>query len=465
MTAQRKTVALAAVAVLLLALNLVDQGTGSRIADQLPTIEAIPRDEATRIEISTAVQKIVLEGEAVEGAAGAGEDKRLWRVTAPIQAEADQVAVRTLLKNFRKDVALDVKVDDGNLEEYGLDATNGLVVEIWRGEGEPATSFTIGFDGPGGTSFVRMSGEEAVYRARLGGRHRYEKKPAEWRNRVLLDFESGDVAGLTVTQGGQTTLVIERAPSAGTDAEGNPAPGAWALSPDPGWAVDQTALGNLVASLGALRAGEILGDGFNGGFDPPAAVIEVGLQDGTTRALEVGTRDVGGGGAFVRQAGKPTVFRVARPVVDAARLPVEVFRNRTMFAFARGDIDTYALEEGGRTRMLLQQDLATNLWNVIEPPNTDVDIKNVFFSINTMAQLRADDIAEGVTPADAGLRDPAARVIAHRLDGRDLVLELGRRTRDSQNRPVWTARVGGDQTVYLLRDPVVERIRQGFGVD
>lgn len=465
MTPQRKTLLLAVVALALLGLNFIDRGSGSRLAEQLPAIEALPRDEVTRIELSSAVQKIVLEGELIEAADGAGEDKRFWRVVAPIEGDADQIAVRTLLNNFRKDVPLDVKVDEGNLEEYGLDATNGLVVEVFRGDAEPAASFTLGFDGPGGTSFVRLSGEEAVYRARLGGRHRYDKKPAEWRNRVLLDFEAASVAGLTVTQGGQITLALSRGPSAGTDAAGDPEPGPWVLTPDPGWAPDQTAMDNLVTSLGALRAGEILGDSYAGGFDPPAAVIEVGLDDGTTRALEVGSRELSGGGAFVRQLGKPTVYRVARPVVDAARLPVEMFRNRTMFGFTRSEIDTYSLEEGGRTRMLLQQDLATNLWNVIEPPNTDVDIKNVFFSINTLAQLRADDIADDVSPADAGLLNPSARVIAHRLDGRDHVLELGNRTRDSRNRPVWYARVAGQPTVYMLRDPVVERIKAGFGVN
>ncbi|MEC7947405.1 MAG: hypothetical protein VX265_07525, partial [Myxococcota bacterium] len=154
MRSTRKTALLAATAVALLGLNLVDSGTGARLAEALPTIEALPRDEVTRIEISTAVNTVVLASDVAEGASGEDVEGRVWRLAAPIEGEADQMAVRALLNNFRKDVTLDVKVDEGNLDEYGLDANNGLVVELFRGAEEPSLSFTLGFDGPGGTSFI-----------------------------------------------------------------------------------------------------------------------------------------------------------------------------------------------------------------------------------------------------------------------------------------------------------------------
>jgi len=456
----QKTVVLAVVAVALLALNLVDAGTGARLAQELPTIEALPRDEVTRIEIRTAVSTVVLDGVPVEGADGVGEDKRLWQLTAPISGEADQVAVRTLLNHFRKDVTLDVKVDEGNLDEYGLDANNGLLVELFRGGEEPDLSFTVGFDGPGGTSFIRLSGDDAVYRARVGGRHRYEKKPAEWRNRVLLGFQSAEAVQLVVQQEGVESLRLVRGP--GGDAEGET--GTWSLEPDPGFAPDQQAVGNLMASLGSMRAGEILGPDFAGGFEPPAALLEVTLEDGTVRSLEVGTASAADS-AIVRVGGKAEVYRAPVPAIAAARLPASEFLDRQLFSFERTDVDTYAWEEDGAVRVLLQQDLATNLWNVIQPANTDVDIKLVFFSLNTFADLRADDIGRGVSPVDAGLTPAAGRVIARMLDGTLKVLELGATGRDSRNRPIRYVRVAGEDTIYMVRLPILDRIRQGFGLN
>ena len=74
-----KTTLLAILAAVLLALNLLDSGTGQRLSDTLPILPAIPRDDTTRIEISTAAAKLVMESEAIPGATGIGEDKRRWQ--------------------------------------------------------------------------------------------------------------------------------------------------------------------------------------------------------------------------------------------------------------------------------------------------------------------------------------------------------------------------------------------------
>ena len=99
-----KTTRLAILAAGLLALNLLDSGTGQRLSDTLPILPAIPRDDTTRIEISTAAAKLVMESEAIPGATGIGEDKRRWDLTAPIEGYADQQAVKRLLMTFRKEV-------------------------------------------------------------------------------------------------------------------------------------------------------------------------------------------------------------------------------------------------------------------------------------------------------------------------------------------------------------------------
>ena len=199
MRPQQKTIALLVVFLVFVALNLVDRGTGQRITEQLPALPALDRNDVSRIELSTAVHKVVLE--SVDEERPDGETVKVWHLVAPIEGDADQIAVRTLIAQFRKEIPLDARVDAGNTDEYGLDAGNGLVVELFEGEGEPAVSFIIGNSGPGGSSFVRLSGDEAIYRARIGGRHRYDRPPAEWRNKVLLGFQESDADRVTVTYG------------------------------------------------------------------------------------------------------------------------------------------------------------------------------------------------------------------------------------------------------------------------
>ena len=458
MRPQQKTIALLVVFLVFVALNLVDRGTGQRITEQLPALPALDRDDVSRIELSTAVHKVVLE--SVDEERPDGETVKVWHLVAPIEGDADQIAVRTLIAQFRKEIPLDARVDAGNTDEYGLDAGNGLVVELFEGEGEPAVSFIIGNSGPGGSSFVRLSGDDAIYRARIGGRHRYDRPPAEWRNKVLLGFQESDADRVTVTYGTESEprLAFHRAPPPpGEESENGP----WELAPDPGFSTDQELVTGIIKSLGTLRAGEIMGKDFDGGFSPPAVTIGVRFVDSTERAIEVGQRTVDGA-AFVRRVGEPDVFRISAVPVQRFLGRVVDYRDRSMLSFSRTDVDTMSYEAAGE-RVVLQQNLADNMWRVLEPENVDIDIKFVFYGINTLSTLRGDGIAE-VSREEAGLVTPQMTITARLLDGRQAVLYIGGRTRaEDTGQPMYYASVPHRPEVFLLSDKQSTKILQAFG--
>ena len=454
----QKTIALLVVFLAFLALNFVDVGTGYRLSEQLPTLPALDRKTVDRIELSSATSKIILAGSDEDSEFGA--TMKVWRLRAPIEGDADQIAVRTLLSQFRKEIPLDAKVDAGNLEEYGLDAGNGLVVEMFEGSDEPSVSFTMGKEGPGGSTFIRLSGDDAIYRARLGGRHRYDKPPTDWRNKVVMGFQEPDADRVTVYRNGSATPSIElvRAPPMpGKESEAGP----WELSPDPGWPTDQEVVVGMVKSLGTFRTSQIMDEQFDAGFDPPAVRIAVRLTDGSERIIEVGQRTVDKA-AFARRAGEQEVLRVsAGPVQRFLGRPID-YRDRTMFTFGRTDVDTLAWE-GGSERVLLQQDLATNLWNVLEPQNIDLDVKFIFFAANTMGQLRGAGIAN-VSLAEAGLDEPRAVVSARLLNGQEHTLRIGGKTRaEDTGHPMYYATSSNRPEVFLLDDKTVTTILRGFG--
>jgi hypothetical protein len=453
----QKTTALFVVFLVFLALNFVDVGTGQRISEQLPTLQALDRKTVDRIELSSATWKIVMEGVDEETTS---KPVKVWHLVAPIEGDADQIAVRTLVSQFRKEIPLDAKVDAGNLEDYGLDAGNGLVVELFEGSDEPSVSFTLGKEGPGGSTFIRLSGDDAIYRARVGGRHRYDKPPAEWRNKVLLGFQELDADKLTVFLNGaeEPSLGFVRAPPPpGEESEQGP----WELSPDPGWPTDQELITGIVKSLGTVRASQIMGKDFDAGFSPPAVTVVVRLIDGSERAIEVGQR-TSEGAAFARRANEQEVFRIsAVPIQRLLGRPID-YRDRTMFHFDRSDIDTLSWE-GGTERVILQQDLATNLWNVLEPQNIDLDVKFVFFAANNLGGLRGDGIAD-VTLAQAGLDRPRATITTRLLSGEEHTLTIGGKTRaEDTGQPMHYAQSDTRPEIFLLNDKVVTTILRGFG--
>lgn len=456
-----KTWALLGLAAVLLALNLVDRGTGERLAAQLPVLPAIDRELATKIELSSAIEKIILEreppGDDVPQQLGAVGD---WEITGPVQGDADQMLVRSLLSQFRKDVPIDVKVDEGNLEDYGLDATNGIVVELWEGEGEPKLSFTLGYDAPGGSSFIRLSGDDAIYRARVGGRHRYERRATDWRDAVLLGFETGELSTVEVTQAEGEGFVLVRGDSTELDENGLPVPGQWVLDPPADWPVDHLAVEAFLRTLGHMRAGDMLDDAFDGGFEPGIARVEFTLVDGSTKALVLGSRPADGG-AYVKVDGREGVFRVALAAVRPLVAQREDLRNKTLFRLERDQVDTVALEEGQET-ILLQQDLSNGLWRVIQPPNVDLDVGAVIRSVRTLVELRAHDISD-LSPAQAGTLRPKSRIVLNLLDGSTESLAIGAKATDDRGRTVYYVQREGDPQVWTLRDTTVAQLKQGFG--
>ncbi len=443
-----KTITLLIVVLLLLGLNVVDQGTDLSIGEDLPTLPALPSDALTRIEISNAQQKLVMRSE--DG---------MWQVIAPFTAKADQAQVASLLQAFRKEVPIDVRVDRDNPEQYGLDAGNGIVVEFWTSGEDPVSSIIVGFDAPGGSSFLRLSGDDAVYRARIGGRSRYEQPAIAWRNRVLMDYAVAEVAAFQIETAAHTLRFV-RGPSPGTTPDGEVVPGMWSMEPDPGMDIDQRAIEAMVRTFGLLRAGGLLGEGFDAGFSPPRAVLTATLQDGSTRQLIVGTRRQDRA-AFVQVAGADDVYQVSARAIDLALQEPAAFLDRTIFTFRREDVDILTLEEGTH-RILIQQDTATGFWSVIQPANIDLDLKRVYFMVNTLADLRAVALSD-VSLLQAGLSDPDTRLTARFLDGEVLTLELGSPTTDEAGKPAFFARRADTQQVYVLDRDTVVKLKQGFG--
>lgn len=442
-----KTTALLVAAALLLLLNLADPGSQPAFSEPLPTVAAEVADEVQRIEISTSATKLVMQKDA------AGE----WQVTAPFQARADRARVRSFLNTFREPIVADVRVDEGNLKEYGLETSTGIVAELWTDDGtEPAVSYTVGYDAPGGSSFIRVSGDDAVYRARIGSRSRYEQPPIAWRNQVLLDFDHERAVEVEVTQGEALTLHLLRDTDTAV-AEGELAP--WRLEPLPDWELDTRAVDAMVRTLGLLRAGGILTQGEPEGFEPPAARIRIVLDDGSERALSVGAQRPESG-ILVQTGDSPETYQVAAPVVERALQGPDAFRDRTIFSIPVEDIDLFTLEQG-TARIILQQN-EPGRWAVLQPPNIDFDIQRVYYGINNFADLRADRRSP-VDLKQAGLLSPEARVTAQLIDGRSFTLNIGYGFREASGATSFFVRREDDVQVYIVDGQIISKIKNAFG--
>lgn len=432
-----RTIAVAVLALLLAVANLAAWWP-SREAPT-PTLAAVEAAAVRRIELSDSVNKVVLERDEAGG----------WRMLAPVAGPADAPSVDALLALFREPLPMDARVDEGDLATYGLEPGKGVVVELWAEQDAPLISLTVGAEAPGGSRFVRLSGGEAIYRARLPAGARFAVEAAAWRDRELLPFKASELLTLRLEAGGLEPLELERQP---LDAERL---SAWSLRPAAPWAVDQGLVDTLVGRLAGLRAEEVLAPDFIGGFDPPVVVARFGLRDGRSRQLQVGRR-AHESAAFVRIEGQPAVFRVPRRAVLPLLLTREELRDRRLLRFDPSELDLLSWDEDGRTRIVRSLP-AEGRFEAVEPAGAALDVERLQRLVLALAELRGERVLD---EKDASF-PVAIRLRLDFLDGQALRLELGRLQGEGEaaGRPI---RSNLRPETMWLREQSVEQVRASF---
>jgi hypothetical protein len=447
MVLTRKTVILAGVVVLLVLLLLVGR-SGPDAGESLPSLPAVDESQVTRLTILRSAQTVVIE-----------KDGDAWKIVQPLQASADASSIRGLLAVFHEPLKMDVQIDKGNLDKYDADDQKGITFEVFTGGREPVISLVVGKDLAGGASAVRLAGSDVVYSAQVGGRFRYDKDPDAWRNRALLDVDADNVVALTFDRPGGA-LAFARRPAQVADDSGKVVYGPWFTTDAPDFPLDQRLVGSLARSLCTLRANEVHAAGYGSGWDDPLGLIELAFSDGSTHHLVVVPAN-DEHSVLLRIDDRSDVFRVSASVVQRALQPLSDFRDRTLFSFARTDVDAIGLEEGNR-RVRIRQDAATGAWKVVEPISADADQRTALATAAGLGTLRAVDIASGVDAKMAGLEKPNQRFLVDLVDGSRKVLEIGARFKDAAGNDSFFVRRSGDGTVYVLRADTVSNLRKAF---
>lgn len=442
----KKSLVLAGVAVVLAGLSLMEPS--GPVADVLPTLDGVAREEVTRVEITKGqIQKVVIEGTWDDG----------YEVLQPFEGSADFMSLRPVLNAFVDPIEMDLRVDEGDLESYGVDDQTGVLVELFTVGDRPAMSVVVGYDVPGGSSFVRIPGSDEVYRAKVGGRARYEHQPIHWKDRMVAEWSHEEMVSIAVDAGAHGSWAFRREATGDLDPGGRPELGDWyAVDGPPDLEPDEAAISALVRSTCVLRSGRILSDDYDGGWEPPGAVVTLLDFEGQQHVLTFGSR-VFDGAAYVKASDRSEVFQVGS--ADRARVMKDWddFRDLTVFSFSAGLIDTIHLEDGGMP--VLVQHTDDGMWTILEPPNVDADVKQIVFTANTLANLRGQALLD---PDEVPFGELSNRFTITFVGGSEEVLEFGTPFIDNGRR--WfPMRVKGRETLWVYAESSLEHLRKGIG--
>jgi len=381
------------------------------------------------------------------------EDVRLaragdrWQMTAPMAVTADAGQADALVSSL-EGLEMDGVVAESPSDpaEYGLAAPRATV--SLRLQGAPAPlELQVGDKTPDGNAvYARAPPASRVFTIPAYASGSFTKKPFELRDRNVLHIERDAVRTLDITgPGGAYALAKDEK-------------GEWAIvrplrTRAGRWSVDAL-VGVLEGLAMEAVAAENATDLRSFGLAPPQRTVAVGLADGSSRTLEIGS-SAPEGRHHARLAGSPLVAIVPGAVAADLAKGMGELRAKRLLEVSTLDVEGLDVESGAVKRVHArasskdEQGTEVHKWKRTAPDAKDLDTNKVQDALFAVGGLDVLEFVDAPAPLITyGLDVPALRVTMRHAGGRAPVwFEVG--TKDG----AYYGRREGDAAVMKL-DPV-----------
>jgi len=311
-----------------------------------------------------------------------------WALTAPEAAEADIVAVSTLVSAIE---SLErVKVIDespASIEPFGL-APARIRITFKASGDAAARTLLIGNKTPtGGDLYAKVEDAPAVFL--IGGflEDTFNKKPFDLREKGVLKVIAEGISTLTIAQGSSrmslakangewrfTTPLTARADDAAVDSLAN--------------RLIQAKMTSLSTSDGTARLKEF-------GLDKPRVVVTVG-SGSSSAELAIGANQ-DDASVFARDLSRPLVFSVEKTLVDELLKKADDYRVKDAFAFRSFTAEGVDIVSGGQTYTFAKKkgegENASDTWSQTAPGAKALDAAKFSDLLMTISNLRAESFA------------------------------------------------------------------------
>jgi Domain of unknown function (DUF4340) len=166
---------------------------------------AVKRDDMDRVEIRDGDS--LVEVVCIENCGKIPDDR--WQLKQPLEAKADAVKVRTLLRNLEELKAKSFLSEAAvNLAPYGLDNPATQITIRLKEKPDPVTILLGQADADKGGRYVKLAGRPAVYLIDMKDAADLMKTAPELRDLKLLAFKARDIRKIEVGQP-DVTMVFE----------------------------------------------------------------------------------------------------------------------------------------------------------------------------------------------------------------------------------------------------------------
>lgn len=411
----------------------------------------MPRERQAQTE----KQLLAVDGETITGIDLVFPDREIglaktdgaWRLTKPIDAPADDAAVKAVVSALTS-AQVDRSLDDvpADLKPFGLDAPDPLV-KLTASSGT-VPSVAVGKNTAiGGKTYVRRGDEKPILLTASTLKAGLNKQPKDLRDKQILRFQDDDVTQVDIAPAGGDALRIER-----KDKD------AWTVEPG-GHVADPTEVRSYLSALRSARAVDFpAADAPDTGLDAPRLTISVatGKDDARkTQTLLLGNELTAGTQkqVYAKRGDEPTIYAVGDWSFRTLGKDASQLRDKTILGFDSDRISRIVLErkEGTGATLLRGPD---QKWKV-EGATEQVREGAITRFVEDLRDLRGNSIAaEPATDLAAfGLNAPDLKLTLLDKDGQPLGTVLAAK-RDGK----YFAMREGATTVFEVRDYMYTRL-------
>ena len=253
------------------------------------------------------------------------EGERGWRLSGPLSARADAVAVEQTLRQLGSARVKEfVEETPADLAHYGLAAPR-LTLRVETKDGAGKILYLGSYDGEKGGHYARREGRSTVFLLPDDATvQSLQRDAAAYRAKTLLDFEQGEVRRIRLAVGDSSWVFArgeEKPPSPGKEEEEDLPPEASWTREDTGAPLETSRVSDFLWNLKRLRFAAVARETVDApgryGLEPPA--LRVSLLD--AQGQEIGRLSTGAGvpgkeEVYAMDGTERTLYTVARQAVD-----------------------------------------------------------------------------------------------------------------------------------------------------
>jgi hypothetical protein len=403
------------------------------------------RQEATKAKLVTTAQDDITSVTLVfpDRELALRKQDGTWRLTAPIDAPADNTAVKALLGALTgAEVQKSLDEAPADLAAFGLDKPDPTV-KLATAKGD-LPAIAVGKNTAiGGKTYVRIGNDPKVVLTASTLKFALNKQPKDLRDKQLLSFKDDDVTRVDIApaKGPPVTLVRKEKD-------------AWTLQPGE-QPTDITEVRSYLASLRSTRAVDFPDtDAAAAGLDDPRLTVTVHLGKNATQALLIGKETTQGTQkqVFAKRRDLPTVVTLGDWSLRTLGKDAWQFRDKTILGFGADRVGRIVIErKNGPGATLVHGEPGG--WTVENEKQSKGGVIQRF--VDDLRDLKGSAIAE----------EPAKDLKRFGLDAPDIRLTIV----DREQKPMGTVLLAkkdgkyygmreGGPTVFEVRDYMYTRL-------